>query len=155
MKGYPKSFKPMLYGVSLVTLLTGLLLVPTFLDLRLEWDVPWRLDFAMRLLVVAGHALVAFWLLMLFGATWTVHIRHGWRIRENLVSGFTLVGGMLLLALSGVGIYYFGDEDMSLISSTLHTVIGIIAPLFLLYHISFGKMRARNHRSATLLQRKG
>lgn len=154
MKGYPKSFRPMLYGVSLATLVTGLLLVPTFLDMRLEWDVPWRLEFSMRLPVVAAHALVAFWLLMLFGATWTVHIRHGWRIRGNLVSGFTLVGGMLLLAVTGVGIYYFGDEDLSLLSSAAHTLAGIIAPLFLFYHISVGKFRAREHRAGMLLQRK-
>lgn len=153
MKGYPKSFKSMLYGVSLATLLTGVLLVPTFLDLRLELDVPWRLPFDMRLPVVAGHVIAALWLLMLFGASWTVHMRHGWRIRQNLGSGFSLVGGMLLLGLTGVGIYYFGDEDLSLWSSMGHTLIGIIAPLFLFYHISVGKLTARQRRTESFLKR--
>ncbi|WP_262690095.1 hypothetical protein [Kordiimonas aestuarii] len=142
MRGYPKSFKPMLYGVAVMVFTSGLLLTPTMLDMRLEWDVPWRLPFEARTGVVMAHFAAAMWLLMIFGAAWTVHMRLGWRTKRNLVSGLTLVAAMLVMALTSVGIYYFGDEDMSLLASVIHTVLGLLAPVVLLYHISFGKMRA-------------
>ena len=159
MKGYPSSFKLMLYGVALAVLISGILLVPTMLDLRLEWDMPWRLPLAGRTAAVAAHLGAALWLMMLFGAAWTVHMRLGWRAKHNLVSGLFIVGLMLVLALSSVGIYYLGDEDLSLWASLIHTVIGLSLPLMFVYHITLGKRRAdaaaeRDHQKKLKLWRR-
>ncbi|MBA3695665.1 MAG: hypothetical protein H0W85_02600 [Methylotenera sp.] len=134
MRGYPKWFyRFLIFSFTLLTL-TGFLLIPNALDMRLDWDVSWHLPGAMRLAVVALHATIAFLVVSQLGALWSVHMRIGWRHHKNLPTGLGLVAVLLGLVLTGLGIYYAG-EDWSVPASASHIIIGIFIPFVLVWHI--------------------
>ena len=146
MKEYPKFFKSFTIISLLLTFLSGCLLIPTMLDLRLEWDMAWRLSLAARVGTAAIHLIVGILSLMILGACWPIHIRKGWRMKKNHISGVSLVAALFLLGLTSVGIYYFGDETYSLLSSISHTILGIILFVFTIYHVTLGKRKATARR---------
>jgi hypothetical protein len=127
MTGYPKGFYAALLLTLSVLAISGILLVPTFLDLQLLWDIPWRLPNAQRILVAAIHVIAGFVVFLFIGALWAVHMRRGWRLHRNRISGSTLATLMAALGLTGIGIYYFGGEFSSFASSASHTVLGLVA----------------------------
>lgn len=145
MKGYPKSFQSVLYGGLILMTISGLLLIPTLLDMRLEWDVSWRLDYDSRVIWAALHLLAGMVLIMKLGAIWAVHIRVNWRKKRNHFSGLILGLLLMLLGLTAAGLYYFGDEDLSLYNSLLHTLGGLSLIILILYHMTWGKKRAAQH----------
>lgn len=120
MKGYPRGFFGLLLSSLLLLLLSGLLLTPTTLVMRLEWALPWQLPGGSRVGVGALHAAGAFLLLTFVGALWSVHMRAGWRKRQQRGSGAQLVVCLLLLALSALGVYYLGDESLAAQAALLH-----------------------------------
>lgn len=127
MNGYPKWFLPALLGMLGAVFVTGLLLAPTTLAMRAELEIAWRLQAGARVLVAALHATACFVLLMLVGALWPLHMRSGWRRRQQRVSG-TLLGTLLmLLAASAVGVYYLGEDLPARIVALLHLALGLVA----------------------------
>ena len=110
MRGYPKWFYRFLVASFVLLTLSGLLLIPNALDMRLEWDMPWRLAGSQQLTIVAIHAILAFLIVSQMGALWSVHMRIGWRHHKNIKTGLSLVAILLALILTGIGIYYLGDE---------------------------------------------
>jgi hypothetical protein len=132
--GYPRAFYPFLVLVQLALLASGLLLVPSLLTFRLALDSPLHIAGELRLGGAALHCLLGFITLILVGALASIHMRAGWVRKANRASGLTLNGCLALLALSAVGIYYFGDESYSLWSSLTHSIAGVLWPLVLVYH---------------------
>ncbi|MCJ9428657.1 hypothetical protein [Kordiimonas marina] len=147
MKGYPKLFGWTLILTAFGLLLSGLLLIPSMLDFRLEMDVPWRLGASARLMTAALHAGVAFLMLMFLGALWSVHMRGHWRKGKHRVSGSLLVSSFVLMALTGLGIYYFGGEGLSLGASIAHVGAGLFGTGLFLWHGIRG-YRARTAKDA-------
>jgi hypothetical protein len=149
MKGYPRWFPPGLYGVLALLLVTGVLLVPTMLAFRFEWDVSWALSGGQRLPVAALHTAISFLALAVLGSLFSIHVRVGWRHGGNRLTGFLLVGSFLGLLLSSLGIFYFGDEGAARISCIVHVVLGLL--LFLAFGVHFikgkklGRERLRAH----------
>jgi heme A synthase len=139
MTGYPKWFSESLLAMLALLLATGLLLVPTVLELRLEWDFVWRLTGDQRITVAALHVAASFVVFAFSGALWAVHIRRGWKMRLNRASGITLVSLILSLLLSGVGIYYLGGEISSAVASLSHTALGVAAGLCFAIHFVRGR----------------
>lgn len=139
MTGYPKWFSRLLWWVSVLLLATGLLLIPTMLDMRLEWDVPWRLEGDQRVYVAAAHFVVGFALIWVTGALWTVHMRHGWRRKQNRLTGALLAGGLAVLILTAAGALYAGDEALSLWSSLGHTLLGLTGVVLMPAHYLIGR----------------
>lgn len=139
MRGYPGWFYRLLLLVATILVVSGLLLIPTALEMRLEWEVPWRLQGDAQIGTAALHALMSFLMMVVVGALWSVHMRVGWRHRNNHRSGLMISGMMLLLLLSAVGIYYLADDALALDASLIHMVIGASLPFFLLYHIIRGR----------------
>lgn len=125
VKGYPRWFVPALVGLLALMLASGLLLAPTTVALRTDWPVPWRLSGAGRLLCAALHAAAGFALLLLTGALWGLHMRSGWRRRQQRASGLSLGLLMLLLAATAVAIYYAGDERTGAVAALLHLGLGV------------------------------
>lgn len=121
-----------------ILFLTGLLLTPTTLDMRLEVDMPWRLTSDQRLYTVATHVFFSYVMLCLFGAIWRIHILIGIKKKENLFSGLILIGILIILTITGVGIFYFGNDTASIISSVTHLLLGTTIVFFFLYHILIG-----------------
>ena len=90
-----------------------------------------------RLLVLHGAA--AYVLLWLTGSLLTLHQMGNWRARRNRTSGLALTGVLLLLAFSGLTLYYPPHEDWRNIFSLTHQVLGGIVALLVPLHIRLGK----------------
>jgi hypothetical protein len=151
MKGYPRFFAPLLWAILASLFITGLFLAPGALEMRLEWDVPWRLASGMRIWIAAGHALFAFAVLSILGGLAAVHMRAGFRRRRNLTTGLLLLSGFLMLALTALGIYYLGDERLGVWASIVHLVIGLLLAWPLGLHVATARrLRAENQVSLTL-----
>lgn len=145
MKGHPRWFRPGLMAVALSLLLSGLLLAPSMLMMRAEVEVPWHLDGSQRVGVAAWHALSAMLATWVVGALWTVHMRAGWRRRLQRVSGALLVGLLSVLAGSALGIYYLGDESLSVLAAWVHLVVGLVILLPFAWHAWYAPWR--RHRT--------
>lgn len=135
MKAYPRGFLPLMWCVMATLFASGLLLVPGMLELKLGWDVALPLPEGSRLWFAAVHALVAFAALVCVGALLPLHVRHGWRLRQNVRSGLAVLTVFAVLALTGLAIYYIAEERVSLWSSALHACIGIVAALAITIHV--------------------
>jgi len=95
------------------------------------------------------HALEVWWLrlhgaaamltLAVLGSLLPIHMRRGWHQRKNLLAGITLASLAVLLITSGYALYYFGSEESRPWISLLHWVLGLGAPLLLLWHIVSGR----------------
>ncbi len=101
-----------------------------------------------------GAAVIVF--LVVFGALLPGHVVQNWRHRMNRYSGLSVITVVVLLALSGYGLYYLVDERLRNLTSTLHWLLGLSALLVLVLHVILGKRmaaRARARRHAFRLQR--
>ncbi len=132
MKGYPRWFSARLItSVCTIAFLSGALLLPTTFEMRLEWEVPWRLANDHRTWVVAFHVLCGYVLVSVLGALWSIHMRVGWRRKQKQTSGALLVFISAFLAVTGIGIYYLANEKAQAFDSLLHAVAGVILlPLY-------------------------
>jgi hypothetical protein len=92
-------------------------------------------------LVVKLHGVIAYAFLLLLGALIPVHLRLGWAGKRSLVTGLLTAGAMVLLALTGLGLYYAGGEELRDLASLSHWVIGLAAALALVSHALRGRQR--------------
>ena len=81
--------------------------------------------FAMVMLIVAGTLL-------------PIHVRRGWHQRKNLLAGIVVIAIIVLLIASGYALYY-GDEETRPVVSTFHWIVGLGAPVALIWHILRGR----------------
>jgi hypothetical protein len=145
MKGYPSWFYWMLMLIVALLFVSGCLLLPTTLELKLEWGVPWRLTADQHIGVAALHTAFSFLVLAVIGALWSIHMRAGWKRRRNHQTGLSLLILMLLLGITAIGIYYLGDDRASMFSSVLHMAIGLVIPLLLAIHVVIGRRYHSHH----------
>jgi len=117
LSAYPKGFYSGLVATLAVMLVSGVFLVPSLLEMRLDLDVPIHLNGAERLAYAAVHALAGFLFIGFTGALVTVHMRVGWRSHRNHVSGLGLAVLIAGILLSTIGIYYAGSETLSITSN--------------------------------------
>jgi heme A synthase len=146
MRGYPKWFYKYLMLLYVALFISGLLLIPTMLEVMLSWDIPWRLSADQRILTAALHTTFGFLTFMFMGALWTIHMREGWRKNKNKKSGLGLIAILFLLLLSAIGIYYLSDDQSLTIASIIHTVLGISILLFFIQHAFFYANKAKTIR---------
>lgn len=148
MNGYPKLFLPLLISTFCLLWLSGILLMPSMLIFKLEWEITELLEALMELGLANGairqvfsvlHATLGWIMLWMLGALWTIHLRNHWRRHENRKHGVFFSLMWLLVILSALGIHYFGDEHFSRLSSILHSTIGILLVLFFIQHRKTGK----------------
>ena len=148
MKGYPSWFRSLLLGVAFVLTVSGLLLAPTTLVVRLDLDLPWRLNGVQRDLTAALHLAMAFLLAMALGALSTLHVRIGWRRHHNRRSGAGLMGSIVALAATGIGIYYLRNESIANFAAISHLGIGLLVSVVFVLHLR-GKLDSSRRRSAS------
>jgi heme A synthase len=125
MKGYPSWFISALLGTLLLVFVSGCLLAPTTLVMRLDADLAWRLPGAGRVAVAAMHAAAGLLTFAWLGSLWTVHMRINWRRHRQRVSGAALGILLLVLAASAVGVYYLGDDTLGTAAALLHLGCGL------------------------------
>lgn len=148
MKGYPRHFVKVIYATVLGLCASGLLLAPTTLDLRLDMSVPWRLPGGERTLIAALHVVLSYFMVILGGALWHVHMRVGWRRRMNLWAGGALLLALLVLSGTGVAIFYVGGELAACYVAVAHLLIGAGLPLLLMAHVSVARVGTRTRLRA-------
>ena len=82
----------------------------------------------------AGYAVI--WGL---GLIWSLHVRRGWLHERNRVNGQTMTIALVVLALTGLGLYYMGDEVWRDRAAVAHWVLGLFAGVWLPFHIWSGR----------------
>lgn len=147
MNNYPRWFTGSLIGTFAAVVTTGLLLAPTTLALRAEFDAVWRLPATARLGAAALHAAGAFALLLFTGALWSVHMRSGWRRRRQRASGLGLALLLLGLSITALGVYYLGDDRLGAFTALLHLGLGFVLPAPMLWHWLQGRRIRHRHRT--------
>lgn len=145
MAGYPRGFYSFLVVMFTALTISGLLLLPHMLTMRLDWEQPLEIAGEVRLASAAMHCGAAFLVMTLVGSLATLHMRSGWQRRSNRVSGVLTASLFLILTATAVGIYYFGDEDLSQWSSIIHSAGGLLLVAMVVTHGVIGH-RLHNRR---------
>ena len=70
----------------------------------------------------------------LFGYLCCQHIRMGWQLKANLLTGFSIEFVFAGLILSGTGLYYAGSAGWRNTFLWGHRVLGLLLPLGLVAH---------------------
>lgn len=80
---------------------------------------------------------------ILFGILLAHHIRMGWQLRANLLSGFVMEAVFFGLIATGAGLYYAGSEEWRERLIWAHRLFGLALPLTLGIHWFMGLRWAR------------
>ena len=99
------------------------------------------------LLKIHGAAAMAY--LILFGSLIPIHIRRGWSAKINRGNGAFLIVINLTLIVSGYGLYYGGSEGLRFLSHWVHVIIGVLLPVFLVWHIKVGRKGVKRRLHST------
>jgi hypothetical protein len=150
LAGYPRWFFAALMAVMAGLLCSGIALLPSMLQMRLDMDTPWRIEGGSRMLAAVSHCATSFMLIGLIGALLAIHVRIGWRRQLNRISGTLLLALVVILLASSLGIYYLGDEFWSRVCSISHTGAGLLAVLLLVWHVLNGRRLRRETNVARL-----
>lgn len=134
LKGYPRWVLPVIGTAYAALIVSGLLLIPTMLVMRLEWESAWRLPGAWRLASVVAHAAGGSFFLIILGSLWTVHMRAGWARGLQRKSGLALSVTMLILAVTAVTIAYAGEDRIGTAASLLHLVCAGVSTALFAWH---------------------
>ncbi len=70
----------------------------------------------------------------LFGYLCCQHIRLGWQLRANLLTGFSMEVIFAGQILSGAGLYYAGSPEWRNVLVGAHRILGVLLPLGLAAH---------------------
>ncbi|MCE9679156.1 hypothetical protein LZP69_08210 [Shewanella sp. AS1] len=138
LTGYPNWFFWLLSSTLLAVMLSGLYMLPWVAQFKLEWEMELWLEWGYRLPAVIIHVVSAWLLFMLLGALWHSHIRSGWRKKRNHISGMIQTLSLLLLGVTGVGLYYLGSEAGQLVASLLHSFVGLLLGVTFVWHYYHG-----------------
>ena len=96
----------------------------------------WQATAAYMLMVHGGAAMAT---LMLLGALVPLHVRHGWRMRRNRITGSLMAACNAVLIATSFGLYYAGSEVLRPWMSDIHIGLGLCLPVLFLIHISVGR----------------
>lgn len=84
--------------------------------------------------VLAVHGGAAMLSLVAFGAWLPVHVVPRLRQQCHRLTGFTQLGLLAILAVTGFGLYYVAGEDSRPAWSVIHWAAGLILPAVFLIH---------------------
>jgi|SRR5262249_13662089 len=85
------------------------------------------------------HGAAAMAILVLIGMLLSGHVRFAWRARRNRANGSIFLSAFGVLAVTGYGLYYAGDEKLREWTGWIHLAVGLALPILLLIHIFLGK----------------
>jgi hypothetical protein len=77
--------------------------------------------------------------LFFLGSLTNSHIRRALKTGRNRVSGLAMIVTLLVLTVSGYGLYYIAGESDRALWSTLHWVVGLGLGVLILLHVVLGK----------------
>jgi hypothetical protein len=82
-----------------------------------------------------AHALLAVFAVWFFGMLWPNHVKRAWTKKVRRGTGGTLFGVTAWLSLTGVALYYIGDDSWRSATSLAHWIIGVVALGVFLLHL--------------------
>src|SRR4051812_24134292 len=85
------------------------------------------------------HGAAAMALLVVIGATVARHASAAWRDGRNRASGALLGTALAVLMITGVALYYAGDERLRAMASTVHWTLGLGAMVVAGMHVWLGR----------------
>ncbi len=94
---------------------------------------------ALEPLALKIHGAAAMIVLILLGTLIPRHIKKGWQANLNRGSGSFMIATNVFLICSGYALYYAGGEWLRRAASISHILIGILFPVFLVWHIVTGR----------------
>ncbi len=68
-----------------------------------------------------------------------VHVRLGWSLDRNKVSGIWLGSACIIAAISALGLYYLGGEGARSTASLAHWLVGLVLIPALVIHAVRGR----------------
>ena len=131
-------------SASWLVILSGVLWIAPdwYLDAE-DYTDPLR---AWRHRVLVLHGISAYVLLWITGRLYSSHQHGNWRAQRNRASGMALSGALLLLASSGLTLYYPPHEDWRDALGVFHQALGLALGLLLSLHVWLAKKyRQRQH----------
>jgi hypothetical protein len=97
------------------------------------------------------HGAFAMIILTVMGTLFPIHIKGAWHRDRNRLSGFGMAIVMVIMVVTGYGLYYAAGEEMRHFISLAHWITGVVIPFVLGIHVFMGK-RAIAKRNAKNLQ---
>jgi hypothetical protein len=89
--------------------------------------------------MMKAHGAAALLIVYLLGTMLYGHMVNAWQRQRNRGSGGTAAAALIVLALSGYGLYYFGGETLRRSTEWLHWIFGFASPVLLWWHIRRGR----------------
>ena len=93
--------------------------------------------------ILAAHGIAAMLATLALGSVMPFHIKAGYKSRKQLWSGFSQLGFLATLLISGALLYY-GPEEARDITVDTHWITGLLFLVIFILH-SFKKLRQANH----------
>lgn len=88
------------------------------------------------------HGAAAMLALWLVGTLLQLHIRRGLAAGRNLSAGWSMIGLLFLLSLTGYALYYVAGEESRPFWSVAHWAGGLLLPLLIWLHVATGRKTA-------------
>lgn len=130
----------------------GLVILSGVLWIVIGWNLDAR-DYSdplrgWRHRVLVLHGVAAYVLLWIVGRLYALHQQGNWRAQRNRASGLAMSVALLVLAGSGLALYYPPHEDWRDAFSMLHQALGVALALLLPLHVWLArKDRRRRHNN--------
>lgn len=86
-----------------------------------------------------AHGIAAYAFLVVGGAMIPVHVKLGWSLDRNKVSGIWLGSACIIAAISALGLYYLGGEGTRSTASLAHWLVGLVLIPALVIHAVRGR----------------
>jgi drug/metabolite transporter (DMT)-like permease len=97
--------------------------------------------------VLVLHGVAAYVLLWIVGRLYALHQQGNWRAQRNRASGLAMSVALLLLAGSGLALYYPPHEDWRDAFSMLHQVLGVALVSLLPLHVWLARKDRQRRRT--------
>lgn len=97
--------------------------------------------------VLVLHGVAAYVLLWIVGRLYALHQQGNWQAQRNRASGLVMSAVLLLLAGSGLTLYYPPHEDWRDAFSLLHQGLGVALVLLLPLHIVLARKDRQQRRA--------
>lgn len=89
------------------------------------------------------HGAAAMAALWWVGSLLQVHVRRALVAGRNLAAGWSMIGLLSWLTLTGYGLYYFAGEESRPLWSVTHWVAGVALPVLVWIHVRTGRRKGR------------
>lgn len=111
---------------------------------------------ALETMALKIHGATGFLMLIAVGAMSANHVRRGWGMARNRLSGSLVVTSIAVLVLTAYALYYLVDDATRPPVSLIHWVIGLILVPVVIVHIVSGRRgRLPRINAATPIRRAG